>query len=261
MSPIIEHPDVARMLVTMKALTQGSRAICYVCAHATDMSHHAEGDEARHWAERAALLTPIAKSFATDAGVDVASLGIQTHGGMGFIEETGAARFWRDSRIAPIYEGTNGIQAADLVTRKLPLSNGNHVRGYITELKQVVNAVRASNLEGFGETAARLDASLSDLEDTTEWLLSQLAAGNASAALSGATPYQRLFGLALTGVYLAKGARRRRRPRPRQPPGPLPLRRRKPDRRDRSPQGPRHQRRGKPQCSQGTVCISSPPPP
>ncbi len=92
MSPIIEHPDVARMLVTMKALTQGSRAICYVCAHATDMSHHADGDEARHWAERAALLTPIAKSFATDAGVDVASLGIQTHGGMGFIEETGAAR-------------------------------------------------------------------------------------------------------------------------------------------------------------------------
>lgn len=206
MSPIIEHPDVARMLVTMKALTQGSRAICYVCAHATDMSHHADGDEARHWAERAALLTPIAKSFATDAGVDVASLGIQTHGGMGFIEETGAARYWRDSRIAPIYEGTNGIQAADLVTRKLPLSNGNHIRGYITELKQVVNAVRASNLEGFGETAARLDASLSDLEDTTEWLLSQLAAGNASAALAGATPYQRLFGLALTGVYLAKGA-------------------------------------------------------
>ncbi len=72
---------------------------------------------------------------------------------MGFIEETGAARYWRDSRIAPIYEGTNGIQAADLVTRKLPLSNGNHVRGYITELKQVVNAVRASNLEGFGDTA------------------------------------------------------------------------------------------------------------
>ncbi len=206
MSPIIEHPDVARMLVTMKALTQGSRAICYVCAHATDMSHHADGDEARHWAERAALLTPIAKSFATDAGVDVASLGIQTHGGMGFIEETGAARFWRDSRIAPIYEGTNGIQAADLVTRKLPLSNGNHIRGYITELKQIVNAVRGSNLDGFGESADRLDASLFDLEDATEWLLSQMAAGNASAALAGATPYQRLFGLALTGVYLAKGA-------------------------------------------------------
>ncbi len=206
MSPIIEHPDVARMLVTMKALTQGARAICYTCAHATDMSHHADGDEDRHWAERAALLTPIAKSFATDAGVEVASLGIQTHGGMGFIEETGAARFWRDSRIAPIYEGTNGIQAADLVTRKLPLSNGAQVRGFIDELRDIVAAVRASNLDGFGETADRLDASLADLEETTDWLLSQLAAGNASAALAGATPYQRLFGLALTGVYLAKGA-------------------------------------------------------
>lgn len=206
MSPIIEHPDVARMLVTMKALTQGSRAICYTCAHATDMSHHAEGDEARHWAERAALLTPIAKSFATDAGVDVSSLGIQVHGGMGFIEETGAARLWRDSRIAPIYEGTNGIQAADLVTRKLPLSNGQHVRGFIAELKEIAEQVRGSNHPEFGETADRLSASLADLEEATEWLLERLTAGDAAAALSGATPYQRLFGLALTGAYLAKGA-------------------------------------------------------
>lgn len=206
MSPIIEHPDVARTLVTMKALTQGSRAICYACAHAIDMSHHTEGEEAKKWAERGALLTPIAKSFATDAGVDVASMGIQVHGGMGFIEETGAARYLRDARIAPIYEGTNGIQAADLVTRKLPLSDGAQVRGFIGELKEIARAVRGSNLEGFGETADRLDASLADLEQATEWLLAELAAGNAAAALSGATPYQRLFGLALTGVYLAKGA-------------------------------------------------------
>ena len=206
MSPIIEHPDVARTLVTMKALTQGSRAICYACAHAIDMSHHTEGEEAKKWAERGALLTPIAKSFATDAGVDVASMGIQVHGGMGFIEETGAARYLRDARIAPIYEGTNGIQAADLVTRKLPLSDGAQVRGFIGELKEIARAVRGSNLEGFGETADRLDASLADLEQATEWLLAELAAGNPAAALSGATPYQRLFGLALTGAYLAKGA-------------------------------------------------------
>jgi acyl-CoA dehydrogenase len=115
MSPIVEHPDVARMLLTMKALTQGSRTISYACAHALDMSRRA-GDS-RHWQERAALLTPIAKSFSTDAGVEVASLGIQVHGGMGFIEETGAARYLRDARIAPIYEGTNGIQAIDLITR------------------------------------------------------------------------------------------------------------------------------------------------
>ncbi len=205
MSPIIEHPDVARTLVTMKALTQGSRAICYSCAHAIDMAHHSEGTDAAFWQERAALLTPIAKSFATDAGVDVASLGIQVHGGMGFIEETGAARYLRDARIAPIYEGTNGIQAIDLVTRKLPLSNGDHVRGFIAELKAIADQVRASNLDGFGVTAERLTASLADLEEATEWMLARLAGGDAATALAGATPYQRLFGLALTGCYLAKG--------------------------------------------------------
>ncbi|MBT9368844.1 acyl-CoA dehydrogenase [Rhizobium sp. CSW-27] len=206
MSPIIKHPDVVRMLVTMKALTQGVRAICYACAHAIDLSHRAEGDEARHFQERAALLTPIAKAFATDVGVDVASLGIQVHGGMGFIEETGAARLLRDARIAPIYEGTNGIQAIDLVVRKLPLSTGTQVRGFITELREVAAAVAASNREGFGETAARLTASLDDLEAATDWLLTRQAEGALAEALSGATPYLRLFGLALTGAYLAKGA-------------------------------------------------------
>ncbi|SIP98292.1 acyl-CoA dehydrogenase [Rhizobium sp. RU35A] len=206
MSPIIEHPDVARMLVTMKALTQGARAICYACAHAIDLSHRADGEEARHFQERAALLTPIAKAFATDVGVDVASLGIQVHGGMGFIEETGAARLLRDARIAPIYEGTNGIQAIDLVVRKLPLSTGAQVRGFIAELRQVAEAVAASNRDGFGETASRLTASLDDLEAATDWLLTRQAEGALAEALSGATPYLRLFGLALTGAYLAKGA-------------------------------------------------------
>ncbi len=205
MSPIVEHPDVARMLLTMKALTQGARAISYSCAHAIDMSHRA-GDSNRHWQERAALLTPIAKSFSTDAGVDVASLGIQVHGGMGFIEETGAARYLRDARIAPIYEGTNGIQAIDLVTRKLPLSGGEQVKGFVAELQQIADNVRGSNLDGFGETAVRLDAAIVDLEQTTAWLMKALAEERAAEALSGATPYQRLFGLVLTGCYLAKGA-------------------------------------------------------
>ncbi|MCA1403551.1 acyl-CoA dehydrogenase [Ensifer sp. IC3342] len=205
MSPIIEHPDVARMLLTMKALTQGSRAIAYACAHAVDMAHAFEGDEARHWQERSSLLTPIAKSFATDAGVDVASLGVQVHGGMGFIEETGAARYLRDARIAPIYEGTNGIQAIDLVTRKLPLSDGAHVRGFMAELSEIAAAVRTTNRKGFGETAARLDAVIADLSDATEWLLAALGGGRLTDALAGATAYQRLFGLVLTGAYLAKG--------------------------------------------------------
>lgn len=204
MSPIIEHPDVTRMLLTMKALTQGARAISYACAHAIDMSHRAIEDN-KHWQERAALLTPIAKSFSTDVGVDVASLGIQVHGGMGFIEETGAARYLRDARIAPIYEGTNGIQAIDLVTRKLTLSDGDQVHGFIGELKQIADQVRHSNLDGFGATANRLDAAITDLGEATDWLLAQLRDGKAAEALAGATPYQRLFGLVLTGCYLAKG--------------------------------------------------------
>lgn len=204
MSPIIEHPDVARMLLTMKALTQGSRAICYACAEAIDMSHR-DPEKARYWQERAALLTPIAKSFSTDAGVDVASLGIQVHGGMGFIEETGAARLLRDARIAPIYEGTNGIQAIDLVTRKLTIGNGDHVRDFLAELRGIADAVAKSNLDGFGESAPRLEAAIDDLEKASKWLLSRQAEGAVAEALAGATPYQRLFGLVLTGAYLAKG--------------------------------------------------------
>lgn len=203
MSPIIEHPDVARMLLTMRVLTQGARAITYACAHAVDMAH---GDDAKHWAERASLLTPIAKSFATDAGVDVSSLGVQVHGGMGFIEETGAARLYRDARIAPIYEGTNGIQAIDLVTRKLPLSDGNHIKGFIAELRDIAAKARAANAPELGETGARLEAGIADLETATDWLLATLAEGKQAEALAGATPYQRLFGLVLTGAYLAKGA-------------------------------------------------------
>src|SRR5262245_41622871 len=121
-SPIIAHPDVRRMLLTMRAQTRAARAICYATAVAIDRAHLSKDEAARQAAnERASLLTPVAKAFATDVGIEVASLGVQVHGGMGYIEETGAAQHYRDSRIAAIYEGTNGIQAIDLVTRKLPL--------------------------------------------------------------------------------------------------------------------------------------------
>ncbi|UVC10057.1 acyl-CoA dehydrogenase [Rhizobium sp. TH2] len=205
MSPIIEHPDVARMLATMKAVTQGARAIAYACAHAVDMAHASTGELKQFWLDRANLLTPLAKSIPTDAGVEVSSLGIQVHGGMGFIEETGAARLYRDARIAPIYEGTNGIQAIDLIGRKLPQAGGNHVRAFIGELKDIASAVRASNREGFGNTADKIAVSIADLEEATDWMLSATGEGRMIEALSGATPYQRLFGLVLTGAYLAKG--------------------------------------------------------
>ncbi|MGZ9111908.1 MAG: acyl-CoA dehydrogenase family protein, partial [Rhodoplanes sp.] len=121
-SPIIAHPDVRRMLLTMRALTHAARAICYATGTAIDRAHRAKDDAARKAADqRASLLTPVAKAFSTDIGTEVASLGVQVHGGRGFIEETGAAQHYRDARIAQIYEGTNGIQAIDLVARKLPM--------------------------------------------------------------------------------------------------------------------------------------------
>lgn len=202
MAPIVHHPDVQRNLLTMKSLTQAARAICYACAHALDMAHASEGEEAKFWQERANLLTPVAKAFSTDIGVDVASLGIQVHGGMGFIEETGAASLMRDARIAPIYEGTNGIQAIDLVVRKLPQSGGEHIAGYIAELRETVETLRGSNSSDLSSTVQRLAQALDDLEAATGYLME--AQGNDQ--LAGATPYLRLFGLAVGGCYLAKAA-------------------------------------------------------
>ncbi|TIL72380.1 MAG: acyl-CoA dehydrogenase [Mesorhizobium sp.] len=206
MAPIVHHPDVQRNLLTMKALTQIARAISYSCAHAIDHARVSVGDEAIHWQERANLLTPLAKAFSTDVGVEVASLGLQVHGGMGYIEETGAAALYRDARIAPIYEGTNGIQAIDLVARKLPLGGGEHVHGYIAELKAVANQARTSNLQGFCRTADGLDQALDDLSQATRFLQGLLADGRSDAALAGATPYLRLISLAAGGAYLARGA-------------------------------------------------------
>jgi hypothetical protein len=170
------------------------------------MARLSQGDESKHWADRANLLTPIAKSFSTDVGVDVASLGVQVHGGMGFIEETGAAQLLRDARIAPIYEGTNGIQAIDLVTRKLPLDGGKHIHGYIAELRRVVDQVKASNRASFGDTADRLTQALDDFETATNHMQQAVNEGRMQDALAGATPYQRQFGLAAGGVYLATAA-------------------------------------------------------
>jgi alkylation response protein AidB-like acyl-CoA dehydrogenase len=203
MSPIVEHPDVQRNLLTMKALTQASRGICYSCAHALDM---AKTEDGKFWNERANLLTPIAKAFSTDVGVDVASLGVQVHGGMGFIEETGAAQYLRDARIGPIYEGTNGIQAMDLVARKLPLSDGECFATYLKELREIADEVKASNRPEFGDTADELNNALDDLEEAGNWMLEQFKAGQMELVLSGATPFLRLAGLAAGNSYLAKAA-------------------------------------------------------
>ena len=205
-SPIIAHPDVKRMLLTMRALTRAARAICYATAVALDGAQRGSDATARQAAsERAALLTPVAKAFSTDIGNEVASLGVQVHGGMGYVEETGAAQHYRDARIAAIYEGTNGIQAIDLVARKLRLAGGATVKAYIGEIKRTVAAVEAAADPAFGGTGTRLAAAADALERTTGWLLGR-AHNDLDAALAGATPYLRLFALAAGGALLAEEA-------------------------------------------------------
>ncbi len=209
MAPIADHPDIKRSLLAMKTRTQVARAICYACAHAIDMAKVAGTDEERlHWSERAGLLTPIAKALSTDFGVEVASLGVQVHGGMGYIEETGAAQHLRDARIAPIYEGTNGIQSIDLVLRKLPLSGGEHVKGFIAELSEIADEAAASNRPELGRVGERLNAAIEDLKAATGFMAEAQAEGRVNDALAGATPYLRLAGLTLGGALLAKGALR-----------------------------------------------------
>src|SRR4030088_2837677 len=205
-APIIGHVDVRRMLMTMRALTRAARAICYATAVAIDRSRHVADERARAAAdERASLLTPLAKAFSTDIGSEVASLGIQVHGGMGYIEETGAAQHYRDARIAQIYEGTNGIQAIDLVSRKIALSGGAAGHGYVDELRRTVATVKATNDPAFGATGERLGEAVEHLARATTWLQARLD-HEPEAALAGATPYLRLFALAAGGCMLADEA-------------------------------------------------------
>ncbi|WP_036257289.1 acyl-CoA dehydrogenase [Methylocapsa aurea] len=206
MSPIVHHPDVRRMLMTMKALTAAARAICLMTAQSIDYSRLAKDEGARRAAlERASLLTPVAKAFSTDIGNEVASLGVQVHGGMGFIEETGAAQFMRDARIAAIYEGTNGIQAIDLVQRKLGLSNGVAVAREIADMWAAAEALRQANSDLFGDMETCLSQSIAALERATTFLL-EAAKTAPDDALAGATPYLRLFAYASGGAALARGA-------------------------------------------------------
>ena len=204
MSPIVEHPDVRRMLLTMKASLQAARGICHLTGVAIDLSRHAATKEAREAAaERASLLTPVAKAWSTDVGDEAASLGVQVHGGMGYIEETGAAQHMRDARIAGIYEGTNGIQAVDLVTRKITLGGGRAVQREIAFIRAI--ASDAAGRDGFGATGKRLEEAAGGLERATAYLLDALA-NDQDAALAGAYAYLKLFGLALGGACLAKAA-------------------------------------------------------
>jgi len=207
MAAIIEQPDVRRMLLDMRAKTAAARAICYETARALDLARLSPDAETRgRNAELAALLTPIAKAFSTDIGSEVASLGIQVHGGMGYIEETGAAQHFRDARICQIYEGTNGIQAIDLVTRKLPLSGFETVWGWLGRTRSEAETLATDASPETAGIGLRLAEAVTALEDATGYLRTYLA-HDPDKALAAATPYLHLFGLVAGGAGLARGAR------------------------------------------------------
>jgi acyl-CoA dehydrogenase len=206
MSPIIAHPDVQRMLMNMKAQTAAARAICYMTAASIDRSRR-ESDAAlrKQASERAGLLTPLAKAYSTDIGNEVTSIGVQVHGGMGFVEETGAAQFMRDIRIGGIYEGTNGIQAIDLVQRKVPLSGGDAVRREIADMRETLSRLREANTPDFGHMHSALSGAVDAFARATDYMLEAIGS-NVADALAGAAPYLRLFGYARGGTGLAEMA-------------------------------------------------------
>lgn len=200
---IIHHPDIKRTLSLMKAKIAASRAICVSCAVATDMAEHAEDADERAAAKRREeLLTPVAKAWATDIGVEVASLGVQVHGGMGYIEETGAAQHLRDARITPIYEGTNAIQAIDLVGRKLNMDGGAAFDELFSDIGQTIEACTTSSHPDLPPLGDRLQDSLDAMREAVDWLKEV----DMKDRLAGATPFLTLAGETIGGWLLCVGA-------------------------------------------------------
>jgi len=204
-SAIVDHPDVRRMLLTQRACIEALRGITYANAAAIDRAAR-YNDEATRTAcgELADILTPVSKGWGTDLGVELTSLALQVFGGMGYIEETGVAQHYRDARIAPIYEGTNGIQAMDLVGRKLPMRAGGAVSDYLGSIQRTVDELGAGG-DDLASIHDALAEALAGLRTATDWLL---ANGMASPldALAGATPYLRLFSIVTGGWVMGQQA-------------------------------------------------------
>jgi alkylation response protein AidB-like acyl-CoA dehydrogenase len=203
---IIHHPDVRRMLMTMRALTEGARALAYVAAAASDAGHlHPDPDARRQNMAFYEFLVPIVKGWSTEMSVEVTSLGVQVHGGMGFIEETGAAQHYRDSRILPIYEGTTAIQANDLIGRKTARDGG-------ATAKAIIGQVRATAAELAGEQGAdlaairhALTAGSNAFEAAVEFIVGN-SRSDVRAVFAGSVPYLRLAGIVLCGWQMARAA-------------------------------------------------------
>ncbi|WP_052666140.1 acyl-CoA dehydrogenase [Nitriliruptor alkaliphilus] len=201
-SPIIEHADIRRMLLTQKAYIEAMRGLCYLNAHALDLAHGSTDAVVREQQQKLAdLLTPLSKAWCTDLGVELTSLALQIHGGMGYVEETGVAQHYRDARIAPIYEGTNGIQALDLVGRKLPYDGGSFVKGFLADLAAFPDELPDS----LASIATPLREGVELLQDLTDWIFAHREEPN--EVFAGATPYLRVFATVVGGWLLAKGAK------------------------------------------------------
>jgi alkylation response protein AidB-like acyl-CoA dehydrogenase len=204
--PIIRHPDVRRMLMLMKSQTEAARALAYVVAAATDFAHRAEDKEERkrHLAF-VDLMIPVVKGWSTETGIEVASLGVQVHGGMGFIEETGAAQHLRDARITSIYEGTTGIQANDLVGRKIAREGGATVKAWISALRQFDKELSKSGNADIQALRNRLSSGVQAVSDSVDFILAT-AGKDPNAAFAGAVPFLKLMGIVAGGWQLGRAA-------------------------------------------------------
>jgi alkylation response protein AidB-like acyl-CoA dehydrogenase len=204
---IIHHPDVRRMLMDMKARTEAMRALAYFAAGCMDRArHHSDPDERRRNQGRVEFLTPVVKGWSTETSILVASTGIQVHGGMGYVEETGAAQYFRDARITTIYEGTTGIQALDLIGRKLVRDKGVNAAALIGDMKAEVAALASTNDPDLAAIGSALKTGLKSFQDATEWLLANHDRHPREAA-AGATPYLKLTGVVAGGWQMARAAR------------------------------------------------------
>jgi 3-(methylthio)propanoyl-CoA dehydrogenase len=205
--PIVRHPDVRRMLLLMKSQTQAARSLAYVVAGARDLAMR-HPDEAQRKCNQAFvdLMTPVVKGWSTEIGIETASLGIQVHGGMGYIEETGAAQHWRDARITTIYEGTTGIQANDLVGRKIIRDQGKTVHAVIDEMRRFEDELPTRQLDAALENIrAGYARGVDALSDAVEHILANYSA-NPKRVMAGAVPFLKLFGIVAGGWQLARGA-------------------------------------------------------
>ncbi|OUR79880.1 acyl-CoA dehydrogenase [Alphaproteobacteria bacterium 46_93_T64] len=203
-SSIVKHADVRRNLMSMKAQIEAMRCLVYLNGACLDKGHnHPDAEERKASMGLAELLTPLSKAWCTDLGVELASTAVQIHGGMGFIEETGVGQYYRDARILPIYEGTNGIQALDLIGRKLSLHGGAPVKKLFSDME--VLARELNDDENFGAISRQLGVAVTALKEATDWMYTN-APNDPNAAPAGATPYLRMFAVTVGGYLMAKSA-------------------------------------------------------